>query len=406
MYIDSHAHLDAEEFSSDLDEVVERARAAGVRLIITIGSTLEASTRGLEIAARHDGVFAAVGIHPHDVAGVDDTTYDALRTLLQSEKVVALGEVGLDYYRDYAPRDLQQRRFREQVRIARRAALPIIVHTREAHADTLRILEEEGAQEVGGVFHCFSGSAEVMKRCVQLGFYISLAGPVTYPKADKLRLIAQAVPVERLLIETDCPFLAPQAHRGRRNEPAYVTLVAEKIAELRGLWPSDVGRIALANARELFGIGPRVETGKVVYRICDSLYVNLTNRCTNNCVFCRRSTRPVVYGHDLLLSREPATEEVWQALAREPEAAEVVFCGYGEPLLRLDVVLATAERIRRERGHAPPIRINTNGQADLVYERSVLPELQGLIDAICVSLNAQDGETYGRLCRPRFGART
>lgn len=249
---DTHAHLHFPEFATDLDAVLARARAAGVRGMVTVGTDVASSRAAVALAAREPDVWATVGIHPHAAAAADAAALAELARLAGEARVVAVGEVGLDYYRDLAPRPAQAAAFRAQVALARRVGKPLVVHCRDAHTDVLAILAEEGAGEVGGVMHCFSGDVAVARRALDLGFLISLAGPVTYPNARALPEVARWVPADRLVLETDCPYLPPQGHRGRRNEPAYLTITATRVAELRGEpLPALAARLT-ANARRLF----------------------------------------------------------------------------------------------------------------------------------------------------------
>jgi TatD DNase family protein len=264
----------------------------------------------------------------------------------------------------------------------------------------LQILREEKAEEVGGVLHCFSGDSQMAKECVEMGFYISIPGTVTFPKNDQLREVVRAVKIENLLIETDCPYLAPVPHRGKRNEPAYVRHTAEKVAELKGLSLEDVGRITSLNTRRLFGIGRDDQSARIAYRIRDSLYLNITNRCSNRCSFCAKFDDFTVKGHFLKLEHEPAFHEVMAAIGDHSGYDEVVFCGYGEPLLRLDLIKAVATELKKK---AARIRINTDGQGCLVHGRNILPELAGLVDCISVSLNAADAPTYAKMCNTPYG---
>lgn len=405
MLVDTHAHLEMERFDADRDAVVERARASGVSTIITIASNYESNDQAEAVAEAYPGVYHTVGVHPHDSK---DLTAERLKDLCRralGERVVAWGEIGLDYYRDLSPRGVQKEAFREQLRCAKRLGLPVVIHNRDAHGDTLKVLAEEGAAEgAGGVFHCFSGDSLFANRCLELGFHLSVAGPVTYPKNGDYRRLVAELPTDRLLIETDSPFLAPQAHRGRRNEPAYVRLVAEAVAEATGLKVDDVARLTARNVRNLFGIGPWQDEPKVVYRIRDSLYVNVTRSCTNECAFCRRTSDPVVKGHNLSLKSDPTVGEMIGALEPALGAgeglSEVVLCGFGEPTLRLEETKAVA-RWLRERGLR--VRLNTNGQGSLVHGRDVARELAEVVDACSVSLNAQDADTYEALCRPSLG---
>lgn len=249
---DTHTHLNVEAYAADRPAVLERARQAGVREMLVVGFDLE-SSRAAAALAVEEGLYAAVGIQPHYAGETGRGELEQLRRLAQEPGVVALGEMGLDYYRDRALRPEQQRLFREQLALARELGLPVVIHSREAADDTLTILQEAG-RELGGVMHCYSGTLEQAQQFLALGLYISIAGPVTYPKAAKTWEVAAHVPLERLLIETDCPWLTPQRHRGRRNEPAYVREVAERIAELRGLALDEIAAASTRNARVLFSI--------------------------------------------------------------------------------------------------------------------------------------------------------
>jgi TatD DNase family protein len=251
---DTHAHLHFPEFADDLPAVLVRARAAGVTRMLTIGTELESARAAVALAEREPDVWAAVGMHPHAAAAADEATLAELERLARRPRVVAVGEIGLDFFRDLSPRDVQVRVFRRQLDLARRLGRPVLVHCREAHADTLAILGEEGVAAVGGIMHCFSGDVEIARRCLDLGLLISLAGPVTYPKARALPDVARFVPGDRLVIETDCPYLPPQPHRGRRNEPAYLPLTAARVAELRGEALDVLARRLLDNGRALLGI--------------------------------------------------------------------------------------------------------------------------------------------------------
>jgi TatD DNase family protein len=251
--VDTHAHLHFPEFAEDLDAVLARARQAGVTTMVTIGTDRETNPAAVALAERTEGVYASVGIHPHDAGEATEEDFAAVESLAgRSPKVVALGEMGLDFFRNLSAHDIQERVFRRQLGLARRIGKPVIVHCRDAHAETLAILGEERAGEIGGVMHCFSGDVEVAKRCLDLGLYISLAGPVTYKNARALPDVARMVPEERLVVETDCPFLPPHPHRGQRNEPAYMTLTAARVAELRGVDPETLNAAMSRNAARLF----------------------------------------------------------------------------------------------------------------------------------------------------------
>jgi len=256
MLIDTHAHLDDARYDADREAVIARAREAGVEALVTVGCDLATSRAAVELAGRYPFVYAAIGVHPHEVRYIGDDWYDALRRLAQHPKVVAYGEIGLDYHYNYSPPKLQRERFREQIRLARELKLPVVIHTREAQEDTITILKEERAGECGGVLHCFTGDARLAEDGLDLGFYLSFSGVVTFQNAGALREIVRTVPMDRLLIETDCPYLTPVPHRGKRNEPAFVRLVADAIASAKSetarMSAEDVGRLTSANARRLF----------------------------------------------------------------------------------------------------------------------------------------------------------
>lgn len=400
MIVDTHAHLTDRGLAADVEGVTARARAAGVGAIITVGTDLEDSRAAVALAESRPDVWATVGVHPHDAEAVTPAALDELAALAASPRVVAWGEVGLDYFRDRSPREVQRRWFREQVVRARELGLPVVVHDRDAHADTLEILKAESGDGLRGVFHCFSGDVAFASEVLALGFFLSIPGTVTYPKNEELRRVVAFAPLERLLLETDCPYLAPQPMRGKQNEPALIVHTAEAVARVRGLELDDVARITTAASRELFGVGEE-EGAKIAYAIRRSLYLNLTDRCTNACAFCPKTRSVEVKGHDLTLEREPTVAEVLAAVEAEGGAGawqEVVFCGFGEPLLRLDDVVEIARELKR-RG-ARKIRVNTDGLASLVHGRDAAKALAGAVDAVSVSLNAPDATVYDRLCRP------
>lgn len=252
--IDSHAHLTDARFQDDFAEVVARAQANGVNTMINVGCDLPTSRVAVAQAEQNTGFFAAIGIHPHDAKTANAQVLQEVKELAAHPKVVAIGEIGLDYYYNHTPPAQQLLALRQQIRLARELALPIIVHDRDAHEDVLAALREEKAQEVGGVMHCFSGDLDFAHHCLELGFYISFAGTVTFRKAGVLPQVVQQVPLERLLVETDCPYLTPVPYRGKRNEPANVLHVAAKVAELRQLELADVAEITSNNARQLFAL--------------------------------------------------------------------------------------------------------------------------------------------------------
>ncbi len=249
---DTHCHLDVPAFDHDRDDAIARAHAAGVTHLLNPAYDLASSRRAVTLAATHAGVVAAVGIHPNDSAGFGQSHLTALRELAHAPQVVAIGEIGLDYHWQTVPRDQQARAFIAQLALARELDLPVIVHCRDAYDDALALLRDHGRNLPGLVMHAFSGRTDHLRAALELGFYIGVGGPITYPKAHALREMVGAAPLERIVVETDSPYLAPQSHRGRRNEPAYAADVVRAIAELRGLPDGDIARITTDNGRRLF----------------------------------------------------------------------------------------------------------------------------------------------------------
>jgi TatD DNase family protein len=253
MFADSHAHLEMSEFDPDRDQAVDRALSAGVGLIATVGTNLQDCFKAVEIASRFHCVHAIIGIHPHEVKDFDPAGYETLKTLAAHNKVVAYGEIGLDFFRNLSPREIQIRHFEEQLEIADGLNLPIVIHDRDAHKETMdRLRRWPGERR--GVIHCFSGDTRMAEECIEMGFYISVTGSVTFKKSEQLRQVVRETPIERLLIETDAPYLTPEPHRGKRNEPAYVILTARKIAEIKQIPTEEVGRITTENAKRVFNI--------------------------------------------------------------------------------------------------------------------------------------------------------
>jgi TatD DNase family protein len=255
--IDSHAHIDFPQFAEDRDAVLERARAAGVTALLAIGTGPgpEELDSALPFADQHDWIYATVGIHPHEAKEVTRQHLEELEKLAQHPKVIAWGEIGLDYYYDHSPRDVQQKVFRDQMALARRADLPIVIHCREAWADCLAMLEEDwGPTGLGGILHCFSSTLEDARRGIDMGFLVAFGGSLTYPKSQNLRDVAKALPLANILLETDAPYLAPQPFRGNRNEPACVIEVARVLASVRDLPAEEVAAATTGNFRRFFGL--------------------------------------------------------------------------------------------------------------------------------------------------------
>ena len=252
MFIDSHAHIQLAQFNRDRETVLKRASEAEVANVVVIGFDIETSLGAVELAEKHSHIYATVGMHPHDAKDLTPDVLKTFRELAAHPKVIALGEMGLDYYRDLSPRPVQKEAFEQQLDLAEELQMPIVIHNRDAYMDILPILEARQGR-VRGVLHCFTGDVALMRRSLAIGFHIGIGGIVTYPNAKDIQAVAREVPEDRLLIETDCPWLAPQFRRGKRNEPAYVRAVAEKIAELRNTSIEAIGEITTQNFNLLMG---------------------------------------------------------------------------------------------------------------------------------------------------------
>lgn len=249
--IDSHTHLDDTRFANDRDAVLDRARDAGVSTMICVGSNFTSSRRAVTIAQETPGIYATVGVHPHEAAQVTPRVWDGLKLLAKNSRVVAWGEIGLDFHYNFSPPDIQKAVFRQQLKLARNLNLPVIIHDRNAHQETLAILKNF-PDLAGVVVHCFSGGDDVAEKCLQRGYYLGIGGVLTYPKSTVLREVVKNAPLDRLLLETDCPYLSPQPWRGKRNEPAYLGAVVTAISEIKGIAPAEITAATTANARRFF----------------------------------------------------------------------------------------------------------------------------------------------------------
>jgi TatD DNase family protein len=383
------------DFDADRAQVMERAAAAGIEALVAVSSDAASILKVLELAASHKEVYAALGLHPHNSKDFSDDLFDELAVLARNPKVVAIGETGLDYHHDHSPRAVQRAVFERHAELAQLTELPLIVHCREAQTDTLDALKKCGV--TNGVLHCFSGDEAMAREVVSMGLCISIAGPVTYKKNDAFREVVRKIPDDYLLLETDAPYLSPVPLRGRRNEPAFIFNTAQVVADVRGVTLEDIQRITTINAKRLFGIGRTPREGEIAYKIRNSLYLNVTNRCPNRCSFCVRFKQDYVKGHYLHLLHEPTIEELKSAVGDPRNYDEIVFCGYGEPLIRLKTVVALSAWLKEKGGI---VRVNTNGQGNLIHGRDILPELNGLVDRISISLDAHDEAAYNRLCLP------
>jgi len=405
MFIDSHAHIESPEFDADREAVIARAREGGVDVIleVALNNRDESFEKALRLVEQHDFIYLALGVHPHDATMSNPQLEQRLVRLAEHPKVIAWGEIGLDYYYDNSPREIQREVFSRQLHLARELGLPVIIHSREAEQDTLEILHKHWDRGRKGIMHCFTGSRAMAHECLTLGLSISFSGIVTFKKAEELRQIAREMPIERMLIETDSPYLAPALNRGKRNEPLFVREVAKQIADLRQLHPEDIGRITAYNFRRLFEerLHPKHRFKRertIVYQIRDSLYINLTNRCTSLCAFCSRVEDPVASGYWLGMSaeEEPTAAEVIEAIGDPSRYREFVFCGYGEPMLKLEELKAVGRYLKSKGAY---VRVDTIGHAALIYGWNVVPELKGAVDEFSISLNAPTREQYEKLVR-------
>jgi len=252
MLIDTHTHLNDEKFNEDRQAVIQRAKDSGVEYLINIGYNRETILSTLDLINEYDYIYGVIGWHPNDASEMTDADLSWLEELSSHPKIVGIGEIGLDYYWDDVPKDVQKEAFRKQIQLAKRVNLPIVIHDRDAHQDVCDILHEEDVKQVGGIMHSFSGSIEMAQQCMEMGFYISFSGPVTFKNAKKPKEVAVEVPIDRILVETDSPYLTPEPYRGKRNESSYVKYVAEKIAELRGIDVEEIARITTENAKRVF----------------------------------------------------------------------------------------------------------------------------------------------------------
>lgn len=419
--VDTHCHLHREEFDADREEVVRRAKEAGVEFLLNPATDYPSNQKVVVLAKVYPNVYAAIGVHPHHAAELTGEALQELTSLATESKVVAVGEIGLDYYRNLCPVEVQHEALRKLLLLAHEMHLPVILHCRdgeisstgEAYRDLFRIVRESLKPPVRGLLHCFSGSLQVAQEAIDMGFHLSFAGNLTFQKADSLRAVAKEVPFDKILLETDAPFLAPQAFRGKKNEPAYLLELVRTWTELTGLTAADVARVTTVNAWQLFGIGPAPQKGQIAYAIGHSLYLNPTNACTDRCVFCSLSnndfwkgegTSPFVKGHHLRIQRDPTVEELVEAAGDPSGYQEIVFCGYGEPAIRLKMILEVAKRLKAKK--AKWVRLNTNGHGNLIHRRSIAPELKGIIDEVSVSLNTPNAQQYLEICRPAFGLET
>lgn len=397
MFTDTHCHLFYPNFNGEVDKVIKDALDNGVDYILVPGTDIASSLQALDLANKYNFIFSAAGVHPHDSKDWDKSLLTTIKDIAMNDKVVAIGEIGLDYYYDFSPKEDQIKAFTDQLDLALELKLPVIIHNREADEDIMEIMRKYKGTGLRAQFHCFAGSLQDARELIEMGHYISFTGNITYTKADNLRKIVSAIEVENLLLETDSPFMTPVPYRGQRNEPKHVELVAKTIAEIKNLTIEDIARTTSLNAYKLFGIG-KMPSLSYTYKIGNSLYINVTNRCNADCVFCDRKGDAMIAGYSLKMkkSQEPDAEVYIKEIGDPKQYDSVVFCGYGEPTIRWDVVKQVAKYVKDNGGKT---RMNTDGHGNYINKRDITPELKGLIDVVSISLNSVDPDQYAALMR-------
>lgn len=395
MYIDTHAHLFLQNFEEDLDEIIQRAKDSGIDYIIVPATDIETSKQTIALTKKYEFIYGAVGVHPHDTKDWDDAWIQEVEELAKNDKIVAIGEIGLDYFYDFSPKEKQIQAFKSQIELAIKIGKPIIVHNRESDEDMMKIINEYCGTGLKAQFHCFNGSFENARELIKMNHLVSFTGNITFKKADSLREIVSKISLESVMVETDSPFMTPEPNRGKRNEPSYVKLVADQIAEIHNLTSEDVARITSFNVFKMFGIGSKPKTS-YTYKIGNSLYINVTNRCNAHCAFCDRGGEALISGYNLKMSKseEPEPEVYINEIGDPTKYKEIVFCGYGEPTLRWDVVKKVARYVKNNGGNT---RLDTNGHGSFINKKDITPEFKGLIDCVSISLNSSDPRQYAEL---------
>ncbi len=395
MFIDTHAHLFYPNFEKDVDDVINRAHDQGIDYIVVPATDIKTAHQTIHLCDKYDFIYGAVGIHPHDTKDWDSSLLNEIKDLTKHKKIVAIGEIGLDYYYDFSPKETQIKAFKSQIELAVDLNLPIIVHSRESDDDMLKIIKEYCGSGLKAQFHCFSSSLLYANEYIRMGHFISFTGNITFKKADELRDTLSKISLEHIMLETDSPFMTPVPHRGKRNEPSYIKLIAEKIAEVHNLSFEDVARFTSYNVFRMFGIGSKPGTS-FTYKIKNSLYINITNRCNADCVFCERKGEAVRGGYNLKMSKEmePPAEVYIKEISDPKKYDEIVFCGYGEPTIRWDIVKQVAAFVKDNGGKT---RLNTNGHGSYINHRDITSEMAGIIDIVSVSLNTSSPEEYARI---------
>ena len=395
MFIDTHAHLFFENYKDDIDDVINRAKENGVDCIIVPATDIKTAKEAIALAEKYQQIYVTVGIHPHDTKDWNESFLPEIEALANHPKVIAIGEIGLDYYYDFSPQDQQIKAFKSQLDLALKLELPVVIHNRDSDEDMMDIIQSYCGTGLKAQFHCYNGSLDDALEFMKMNHFISFTGNITFKKSDGLRDILKQIDLNHIMLETDSPFMTPVPYRGKRNEPSYVKYVAQQIAEVHKLSLEDVGRITSLNAFRFFGIGNAPKTS-FTYLLGNSLYINVTNRCNADCTFCRRKEDPFLRGYNLGMKKtdEPTAEIYISEIGDPKKYEEIVFCGYGEPTIRWDVVKQVADYVKANGGKT---RMNTNGHGNMINKKDITPEMKDIIDVISISLNSYDPKQYAEL---------
>ena len=397
MFIDTHAHLFFENFKDDINDVLNRAKENGVDYIIVPATDLKTAHEAIYLSEKYEQVFATVGIHPHDTKEWDESLIPELEKLAKHPKVVAIGEIGLDYYYDFSPQDKQIKAFKSQINLALKLELPVVIHNRDSDGDMMDIINSYCGSGLKAQFHCYNGSLVDAIEFMKMSHFISFTGNITFKKSDGLRDILKYINLNHLMLETDSPFMTPVPYRGKRNEPAYVSYVAQQIANVHKISIEEIGRITSLNTFRFFGIGNAPKTN-FTYLLGNSLYINVTNRCNADCTFCRRKEDPFLHGYNLGMkkSEEPSAEVYIKEIGDPKKYDEIVFCGYGEPTIRWEIVKEVAKYVKANGGKT---RINTNGHGNIINKKDITSEMKNIIDVVSISFNTFNPKQYAELMR-------
>lgn len=397
MFIDTHSHLFLPDFENDLDDVISRAKENQIDRIIVPAINLETARQTLKLAEKYDMIYAAVGVHPHDTKDWNNSWLEEVERLARHRKVIAIGEIGLDYHYDFSPKEKQIEAFKAQLDLAVKLNRPAIIHNRESDEDMMKIISSYCGNNLRAQFHCFNSSLDDALEYIKMNHIVSFTGNITFKKSDELRKILAGISLDNILLETDSPYMTPEPLRGKRNEPAHVRLVAQKIAEIHKTDIGDIAKITSFNAFKFFGLNHESKIS-YTYQLGRNLYINITNRCNADCYFCNRKGDAVLHGYNLKMTKdeEPPAEVYTQQIGDPAKYDEIVFCGYGEPTIRWDVVKKIARYVKDNGGRT---RMNTNGHGSFINKRDITPEFNGLIDIVSISINTIDPRQYAKIMR-------